>query len=209
MNRDESAFRIVSSFYRIIDDAAKKANADFAVIDVGPNFGAINRATLISADYVVVPMAADLFSLQGLRNLGSSIETWNHEWEDRLQRNPEPALNLPEGKMKPLGYVVMQHGIKESRPIKSYLAWANRIADVYNTYVLKTHNAPNVTVESDEHCLALLKHYHSLFPMAMEKRKPIFLLKPADGAIGGHLGAVERANTDFRNLTEKILSLIH
>lgn len=209
LNRDESAFRIVSSFYRIIEEATKKTNADFAVIDVGPNFGAINRATLISADYIVIPMAADLFSLQGLRNLGSSIKTWNHEWEDRLQRNPEPTLNLPEGKMKPLGYVVMQHGIKESRPIKSYLAWANRIPDVYNTYVLKTNVSPKITVESDEHCLALLKHYHSLIPMAMEKRKPIFLLKPADGAIGGHLGAVERAKTDFRNLTEKILSLIH
>ncbi len=208
MSGDELAFRMLSSFYRIVEDATSKSNADFAIIDVGPNFGAINRATLISADYIVIPMAADLFSLQGLRNLGSTIEAWNREWEDRFRRNPEPTLNLPEGKMKPLGYVVMQHGIKERRPIKSYLAWANRIPEVYNSSVLKDHNAPKVTVEQDEHCLALLKHYHSLIPMAMEKRKPIFLLKPADGAIGGHLGAVERARIDFKNLTEKVLSLI-
>src|ERR1039458_4383925 len=180
MSRDESAFRIVSSFHRIIEEAAVKFNADYAVIDVGPNFGAINRATLISADYIVIPMAADLFSLQGLRNLGSSLDTWNHDWEDRYQRNPEPTLNLPKGKMKPLGYVVMQHGIKESRPIKSYLAWANRIPQVYDTYVLKQPANNSVTVENDPHCLALLKHYHSLIPMAMENRKPIFLLKPAD-----------------------------
>lgn len=209
MSGDELAFRMLSSFYRIIEEASERTNADFAVIDVGPNFGAINRATLIAADYIVIPMAADLFSLQGLRNLGSSLETWNREWNDRIQRNPEPTLNLPEGKVKPLGYVVMQHGIKESRPIKSYLAWANRIPDVYNSYVLKSNGFSKVTVEQDEHCLALLKHYHSLIPMAMEKRKPIFLLKPADGAIGGHFGAVERAKIDFKNLTNKILSLIH
>ncbi len=56
-------------------------------------------------------------------------------------------------------------------------------------------------------CLALLKHYHSLMPMAMEARKPIFLLKPADGAIGAHFQAVQRSYTDFKSLCEKIITL--
>lgn len=54
-------------------EAGQRWNADFNIIDIGPNFGAISRATLIAADYVVVPMAADLFSLQGLRNLGNRL----------------------------------------------------------------------------------------------------------------------------------------
>lgn len=208
LNREESAFRIVSSFYRIIQEASERFSADFNIIDIGPNFGAINRATLIAADYVVVPMAADLFSLQGLKNLGNQLETWHQQWADRSGRNPDPSLVLPAGIMKPLGYVVMQHGIKESRPVKSYLAWANRIPQVFRESVLK--ETPNVAikVENDPYCLALLKHYHSLIPMAMEARKPIFLLKPADGAIGAHLGAVKNAYDDFKNLTNKITSLI-
>jgi hypothetical protein len=44
--------------------------------------------------------------------------------------------------------------------------------------------------------------------MAMEARKPIFLLKPSDGAIGAHLGAVRNSYKDFKALTEKIVSLI-
>jgi len=64
---DEAAFRIISSFYRIIDEAGKRTKVDYCVIDIRLNFGAINRATLIAADCVVVPMAADLFSLQGLK----------------------------------------------------------------------------------------------------------------------------------------------
>jgi cellulose biosynthesis protein BcsQ len=208
LNRDEAAFRIVSSFYRVIKEANERFNADFNIIDIGPNFGAINRATLIAADYVVVPMAADLFSLQGLKNLGNRLDNWHTEWEDRANRNPEPSLNLPDGIMKPLGYVIMQHGIKESRPVKSYLKWANRIPQVFRQFVLKQNDCLNITVESDQYCIALLKHYHSLIPMAMEARKPIFLLKPSEGAIGAHLGAVKSAYTDFKLLTERILSII-
>lgn len=210
LDRDESAFRITSSFYRIIEEAYQRSNSDFCVIDIGPNFGAINRATLIAADYVVIPTSADLFSLQGLKNLGSRLVAWGIEWKDRLERSPDLSFNLPSSAMKPLGYVVMQHGIREKRPVKSYVAWANRIPEVFREYVLKSDDVSDqcVDVMEDEYCLALLKHYHSLVPMSMEARKPIFLLKPADGAIGAHFGAVKDAYRDFENLSKKIVELI-
>ena len=44
--------------------------------------------------------------------------------------------------------------------------------------------------------------------MAQEARKPMFLLKPADGAIGGHQTAVSNCRDDFRNLTMRILGSI-
>ena len=205
---DEAAFRIVSSFYRIIQQEAAQFGAAFCLIDVGPNFGALNRATLIAADYVMMPMAADLFSLQGLRNLGDRLNVWKSEWADRQSRNKASDIALPNGLIKPLGYVVMQHGIKESRPVQAYLKWANRIPAVFEEHVLKTAVTVGRSVENDPNCLALLKHYHSLIPMAMETRKPIFLLKPADGAIGAHYQAVQRSYQDFKSLTENILSRI-
>ncbi|WP_158860224.1 ParA family protein [Lunatibacter salilacus] len=205
---DEAAFRIISSFYRIIDEAGRKMDADFCVIDIGPNFSAINRATLIAADFVVVPMAADLFSLQGLKNIGTRLDKWRKEWNKRKTENPASDLKLPSSSITPLGYVIMQHGIKESRPVKSYLKWANRIPRVFVEMVLKGHLDKDLTVEVDENCLSLLKHYHSLIPMAMESKKPIFFLKPADGAIGAHLSAVKNAYSDFKNLTEKIIAKI-
>ena len=41
-------------------------------------------------------------------------------------------------------------------------------------------------------------------PLAQEARKPMFLLKPADGAIGGHAGAVRDCYRDFRALAETV-----
>ena len=50
----------------------------------------------------------------------------------------------------------------------------------------------------------MLKHYRSLMPMAMEARKPVFALKPAEGAIGAHGEAVRNAYKDFFALGRRI-----
>jgi hypothetical protein len=36
-------------------------------------------------------------------------------------------------------------------------------------------------------------------------RKPMFLLRPADGAFGGHQQAVQDCYADFKKLTQKIM----
>lgn len=210
LNQDEAAFRVTSAFYRIIQAAGIEFGADYCLVDVGPNLGAINRATLIAGDYYAVPMASDLFSLQGLRNIGERLDIWKSGWQKRRGENPDPqGLKLPLGEVKPLGYILMQHGVRDSRPVRAYLDWANRIPAVFREAVLKQPPAGGNSVENDPNCLALLKHYHSLVPMAMEARKPIFLLKPADGAIGAHTHAVKRAYEDFKTLTKRLLKLMN
>ena len=200
-------FKVTSLFYKLLTDAAQKVQADFILIDVGPNLGAINRSVLISSDYVILPVASDLFSLQGIKNLGKTLDIWDIQWRDRKSRNPRPdTIILPEGRMQAVGYIAMQHTAKESRPVKAYLKWANRIPLTYQEFVL--HQTPNdITIENDINCLGMLRHYHSLMPMGMEARKPIFLLRPADGAIGAHYQAVLKVYQDFKQLTEKIMSV--
>lgn len=51
--------------------------------------------------------------------------------------------------------------------------------------------------------LGLVKHYRSLMPMAQEARKPMFALRPADGATGAHAAAVQDARATFRALAER------
>ena len=41
-------------------------------------------------------------------------------------------------------------------------------------------------------------------PMAQEANKPMFFLKPSDGAIGSHMEAVRGAYQDFKKLSRKI-----
>lgn len=208
LDRKARAFRVISAFWRILEQGARARNVDVVLIDVGPNLGAMNRAALIAAQHVVIPLAPDIYSLQGLNNLGPTLRRWREEWSERLPRNPIVGLSLPGGEMKPVGYVILQHGIRDSRPVQAYQRWMNRIPATYQTALLGISSAePPKTVANDAHCLATLKHYRSLMPLAMEVHKPIFHLKPTDGAIGAHVEAVKSCSADFRILAERIAAI--
>jgi cellulose biosynthesis protein BcsQ len=205
LDSDEAAFRSMSSLARIIGAAGFGFGAELALIDVGPNLGAINRAALIAAHWVAVPLAPDLYSLQGLRNVGPTLRRWRREWETRMKQNPAKHLQLPEGEMKPVGYIIVQHAIRSDRLTRPYGRWMMRIPGEYQVSVLGSK--PGVFTEKpqdDKNCLALLKHYRSLVPMAMEAHKPMFALKPADGAIGAHIYAAQQCLEDFNKLAVSI-----
>lgn len=203
--------RILSSFWEVMQMAAEKVQADVVFVDIGPNLGAINRSVLLATDYVAIPLGADLFSLQGLSNLGPTLKSWRSLWKKRLdnwrdckEHSQYPDFRLPEGKMQPIGYLCQQYGVRLDRPVKAYDKWVQQIPAVYRTKVLDESSIPGMKQENDPCCLAIIKHYRSLIPMAQEHRKPIFNLTPADGAIGSHANAVQAARTDFKILAEKI-----
>jgi chromosome partitioning protein len=129
---------------------------------------------------------------------------WREEWRERIPKNPAADLDLPKGQMQPVGYVILQNGVRFDRPVKAFQRWIERIPHVYNTEVIQSQDEIISAPASDPNRLALLKHYQSLMPMAQESHKPIFHLKPADGAIGAHTSAVRSVYKDFKNLAEQI-----
>lgn len=199
------AFRILTAFWQIMQMGAKDMEASMILMDVGPNLGAINRSALVATDHVITPLGADLFSLQGLYNLGPTLARWRAEWLRRLENWTPPDFSLPKGAMKPIGYVVQQPGFRLSRPVQAYDKWVNRMPEAYSRYLKGRSTGPFADKPAnDEHCLATVKHYRSLVPMAQEARKPIFELTSADGAIGGHAAAVSYSYGDFRRLAKSI-----
>jgi len=101
--------------------------------------------------------------------------------------------------MKPAGYVVLQHAIRLDRPVHAYSRWMSRIPTWYRKYLLgEDEVAPGIA--DDPYCLALLKNYRSLMPLAQEARKPMFALKVADGALGAQQAAVASCYADFSRL---------
>lgn len=198
------SFRVMAAIWQILHDAADDHGADLVIVDVGPSLGAINRATLVASDHVVIPVAPDLYSLQGLRNLGPTLRKWRSGWQQRLSVRPRALDVLPAGGMQVAGYVVLQHGVRLDRPVKAYQRWMDKIPGEFRSSVLnQAGEAPRV--DFDEHCLGQLKHYHSLMQMAQEARKPIFALTTADGAFGGHFQAARDAHKHFRKLAETLL----
>ena len=203
--------RILSSFWQVMQAGAKQVSADLIMVDIGPNLGAINRSVLLAADFVIIPLGADLFSLQGLQNLGPTLKSWKNLWKRRIDNWHHsidipnyPDFQLPKGKMQVIGYLCQQHGVRLDRPVKAYDKWINRIPSVYRECVLNTPAESEIIPDNDPYCLGTIKHYRSLVPMAQEQRKPIFQLTAADGAIGSHANAVKDAKDDFQRLAKLI-----
>lgn len=56
LDRKQRAFRVISVFWRMLAKAAEQRQANVVLIDVGPSLGALNRAALIAANHVVIPL---------------------------------------------------------------------------------------------------------------------------------------------------------
>nr|WP_322780667.1 hypothetical protein [Frankia sp. Cas4] len=166
------------------------------------NPGAINRAALLAADAVLVPLAADLFSLRGLRNLGPTLRMWRRTWHGKVLPDLPPGIEAPPGRMTPLGYVIMQPTMRLDRPVKAYHRWLDRIPQVFASDVLDELEAKTSPRTYE---IATLRNYQSLMPLSHDARKPMFDLRTADGALGSTQTLVNRCYDDFRSLAEKLL----
>ena len=205
LDGEERAFRITTAFARLVATANDLFAADLVLLDVGPTLGPLNWAALIASDYVIIPLATDWFSLQGLCNAGSALADWRKAWRKRLDAKPNHLdFALPSGNMQPLGYVVRRRVIRLDRPVQALHKWISRIPEEYRRAVLQCDAPTTPTIDADEHLLANLQEYRALMPLAQEANKPMFMLKPADGALGAYMNAVVSCYQDYRSLAEKI-----
>ncbi len=200
---NERALDVVLALSALAHRAAESVGADIVLCDIGPSLGALNRAALLACDHVIVPLAADLFSLQGLRNVGPTLRTWREDFETVCAKHlaQHPFSGFAGHRFGPLGYILQQHIARADRPVSSYQTWASQIPTRFRQDLLGVvPEGPVPGVQDDPHCIALVRHFASLMPLAQVARKPMFDLKQADGVGGGGFYTVR----DCRNMFEKL-----
>jgi chromosome partitioning protein len=206
---NERALDVTTALDGVARLAAEKVSADLVLVDVGPSLGALNRAALLACDAVAVPLAPDLFSLQGLRNVGPTLREWRQDWHT-VNRNLS-AKRKPTGltihDFKPIGYIVQQHLARVDRPVAGYAKWADQIPKVFYEEVLGKRKLPKagLDLDQDPECIALIKHFASLVPLAQVARKPIFDLKQSDGIGGGQIQSVAKSRSEFKALAREVV----
>ncbi|MFB4195142.1 ParA family protein [Streptomyces carpaticus] len=198
---DVAAIRTTTAFHRIVEHAARSVGAEIVLLDIGPNLGAINRSALIAADWVLTPLAADLFSLKGLSNLGPTLREWQSTWQQTVVPRVPEGISAPRADMSPLGYVIMQPEMRLDRPVKAYERWLARIPSVYSQAVLEQERTPS---GNDDFHIATLRSYRSLMPLAHDARKPMFELRTADGALGSTQKYVQTCYREFEDLARNV-----
>jgi cellulose biosynthesis protein BcsQ len=199
---NERALTVTTALDLLSNMAAEQVQADIMLLDVGPSLGALNRATLLACDSVLLPLAPDLFSLQGLKNVGPTLREWRKDWNVVRQSHLEgrDQATLPPHSFDPIGYIVQQHLARADRPVAGYEKWSSQIPAVFHEFVLEDAASATLRVDKDRYCLATLKHFASLVPLAQVARKPMFDLRRADGIGGGQIQAVAKCREEFESL---------
>lgn len=200
---NERALDVTLALSVLASKAATTANADLLLCDVGPSLGALNRAALLACDAVLLPLAPDMFSLQGLQNVGPTML----EWRQDASRFKDRSLAIGAWhEFRPTGYVVQQHLVRADRPVRACEDWGSRIPSTFHEKVLGEPEVdPALSTDNDPYCLAQIRHFAGLVPLAQQSGKPLFDLKRADGVSGGGSPLVHHAEKEFRDLCKKIL----
>ncbi|HEU4407434.1 MAG TPA: ParA family protein [Polyangiaceae bacterium] len=202
---NERELYLATALAALAQAAGNSIDAHVVLVDVGPSLGALNRSALLSCDAVALPVAPDLFSLQGLRNVGPTLRTWRENWRRALDYvAASEGARLPRHQFAPVGYIVQQHLARADRPIKAYAEWVSRIPEEYHRHVLGEAEGYPGRYELDPERIFLFRHYASLVPLALDARKPMFDLKRADGINGSLYKAVASCRKDVNALVTEL-----
>jgi cellulose biosynthesis protein BcsQ len=209
LDRQPRAVRTVTALHRLIQGAAMDHQAQVVLVDLDPSISPLNRMAFVAITHFLVPVVPEPLSLRSLGVLGATLTLWEEEWRERRLAALTSADDIPERSMVPLGYVVMRVPAFGGRPAwisKRSLAWLP--PRFYEDVLRAQAGQPPADVDNDPMCLAQIPRYPTIFQMAAELNKPVFDLKPADGAMGSIMTAVQRARQDFEHLARAILSRV-
>lgn len=211
----ERGYRITSAPYRLWMEAAQAIDVDYVLIDLGPNVGPMNRSVLIGSDYLLIPMASDLFSLRALPSVGQSLTNWIDQWETATAHPVSQSLpfDIQPGMPKFLGYVSQQFNIYRGDPTMAFKNWIDKTPDLMESGLLsklREHDddaGGNLAEPSDSKGaeIGTLKNYHSLVPHAQSLRQAIFEMRQDDVIFGNQLKRARSSEDDFKSLAEAII----
>lgn len=188
-------------------------NYDLVIFDLGPSLGALNRSVLMGCDYFVTPVAADLFSLYALENIGDWVSGWIEEYENARSRLAS-QMNLENYDVPPQlpvakgwsGYSVQQYVAKTSggkiRGVQSYERYRKQIPERASR--LQGLAVPTISYSE----LGIVPNMFSMVPLAQTAHAPIADLRPVDGVRGAQVTQqaryVEQLSEMFGRLTANL-----
>lgn len=104
---DPLAIRTTTRIRSLALEYAEMHHYDFVILDTSPSLGALNRTILSLADAFIIPGAPDLFSLYGIRNIGSALSVWKKQFDSIFHfLSDQKKSSFPDKFVKFAGYTL-------------------------------------------------------------------------------------------------------
>lgn len=202
-----------SAIDRFLREKGLSDQVDIFVIDTSPSLGILNQTILLGADYFVVPMMPDAFSVQGIENLGVIFERWKTQWKNTakaLAGNTETKLVLA-GDPLFVGYVINSYNVYGKQPIADHRAWMDKIPERVKVSLSEKHCRNGLVEASWRNPLQIIQDYGRIPAKCQELGVAIFELDPSLIAENqqGTKENLEKSKEEFSGLAtalEKVLA---
>lgn len=201
-----------SAIDRFLREKGLSDQIDLFIIDTSPSLGILNQTILLGADYFVVPMLPDAFSVQGIENLGTIFERWKVQWKNTakaLAGNTETKLVLT-GDPLFIGYIINSYNVYGKQPIADHRAWMERIPERVKTYLSEKHCRNGLVEASWRNPLQIIQDYGRIPAKCQELGVAIFELDPSLIAENqqGTRENLEKSKEEFSGLAEALIKVL-
>ncbi len=201
-----------SAIDRFLREKGLSEQIDIFVIDTSPSLGILNEIILLGADYFVVPMMPDAFSVQGIENLGIVYERWKALWRNTakaLSGDTETKFVL-NGDPLFIGYIVNSYNVYGHQPIADHRIWMGKIPEKVKKYLSEKHCRNGLVEQSWKQPLQIIQDYGRIPAKCQELGVAIFDLDPQ--LIAEHQQGtkdnIEKSKEEFDNLSKAIIETL-
>lgn len=201
-----------SAIDRFLRERGMKDEIDIFVIDTSPSLSLLNQIIFLGADYFVVPMMPDAFSVQGIENLGTVFEKWKQNWKvtgKALSGNTENKFVL-SGDGLFVGYIINSYNVYGKQPIKDHRRWIEEIPKKVKQFLSEKHGRNGLVEKSWKNSLAEIQDYGRIPAKCQEIGVAIFDLDP-NLIVDHHEGTkenIEKSKEEFKHLSDEILNIL-
>lgn len=179
------SIRTLTNIRNIAEDYARLHEYEFVIIDTSPSLGALNKVIISTVDGFLIPALPDMFSLYGIRNIGSSLKQWSKEFntiyslisDDKRKRFPEKFVRF-------LGYSIYNARKYQGSHnhhwdlAQAHANYASQIPTTIEQYISSDVRS-HLTAEQVNEPIGLtaVMHSHNTLPnMAQKYKCPIWLV---------------------------------
>jgi cellulose biosynthesis protein BcsQ len=208
----------------LLDEIAKKYEADYLLIDMSPSLGPVNQNLLMTSDFFLVPMAPDYFSVMATDSLASILPKWR-AWSVKAQTQAvlqNAIYPYPKKSPKFLGTIVQKYRLREGQtPSKAFEAWIDEVEAGVRTKLLPVLRNNGMLLPDEVYekngmvpgkPLLQMSDFNGLIALSQKHQAPVFDLTDQQLEQGGVvLARTKKSMEEFRRLysegADKIITM--
>ncbi len=177
---DNLALRTITNIRSICEKYAEKHDYEYVLIDTSPSLGILNKTIISTVDGFFIPAQPDMFSLYGIRNIGSALDLWQKEFdtiyslisEDKRKKFPDKFVQF-------LGYTIYNAKKYQKEPqnnkydlAQAHYYYVDKIPEVINKFIKQGNrlNLPDEKLTSPIGGISVM-HTHNTFPSVAQALK--------------------------------------